>query len=456
MAADDDTGSGHVEIDEPVWSVSRLNNEIAVTLESAAERFPTYVVGEVSDATAKGYGTFFTLRDVDSEETIQCIVWSSYRDRIDESITESEEVIVRANVDFYADGGRTQLNVKNYWPVGDSDRSQELEALRAELNEEGLFDSDRKQPLPPFPSNIGVITSLTGSAREDFRESTWGRAPGVTLTFFGATVQGTNAATSIVGAVQQADRDPDIDTIVVTRGGGADDTLWCFNEEPVVRAIADCATPTVVAVGHEDDETLAEDVADQAAMTPTDAGIVATPDMSTIRERVDTIERRLQTGYETVVSEQLDALSRRIENAVIGLEREVETRQARLQRAADLEQRIDTAYTTLTGSRLSEIDDRIETALQDIEHTAETEAVTVRAARGRIGGLETRIDRAYETYVDQETETLERRIEEAYRDIETDTDVREAKQEAQQLRIIILVLVGLLLLGVALWAVGVL
>jgi len=456
MAVDDDTGSGHVEIDEPAWSVSRLNDEIAATLESAAERFPTYVVGEVSDATAKGYGTFFTLRDVDGEETIQCIVWSSYRDRIDESITEGEEVIVRANVDFYAEGGRTQLNVKNYWPVGDSDRSQELEALRAELNEEGLFDADRKQSLPPFPSNIGVVTSLTGSAREDFRESAWGRAPGVTLTFFGATVQGKNAAASIVGALQQADRDPDIDTIVVTRGGGADDTLWCFNEEPVVRAIADCVTPTVVAVGHEDDETLAEAVADKAAMTPTDAGIVATPEMSTIRERVETIERRLQIGYETVVSEQLDALNRRIENAVVGLERAAETRQARIQRAADLEQRIDTAYTTLTASRLDAVDDRIETALQEIEHAAETEAVTVRAARGRIGGLESRIDRAYETHITQETEALERRIESAYRDIETDTDVQEAKQEARQLRIVILVLVGLLLLGVALWAGGIL
>jgi len=191
-------------------------------------------------------------------------------------------------------------------------------------------------------------------------------------------------------------------------------------------------------------------------MTPTDAGIVATPEMSTIRERVDTIERRLQTGYETVVSEQLDALSRRIENAVIGLEREAETRQARLQRAADLEQRIDTAYTTLTGSRLDAVDTKIETALQEIEHTAETEAVTVRAARGRIGGLETRIDRAYETQVTQETEALERRIESAYRAIETDTDVREAKQEARQLWIVILVLVGLLLLGVALWAGGIL
>lgn len=175
------------------------------------------------------------------------------------------------------------------------------------------------------------------------------------------------------------------------------------------------------------------------------------------RERYPVLfEHRPEDGLVEFVSEQLDALNRRIENAVVGLERAAETRQARIQRAADLEQRIDTAYTTLTGSRLDAVDDRIETALQEIEHAAETEAVTVRAARGRIGGLESRIDRAYETHITQETEALERRIESAYRDIETDTDVQEAKQEARQLRIIILVLIGLLLLGVALWAGGLL
>ncbi|TKX52244.1 exodeoxyribonuclease VII large subunit, partial [Halorubrum sp. SP3] len=161
MAVDDEIGSGNAEANETAWSVARLNDEIAATLESAADRFPTYVVGEVSDATAKGYGTFFTLRDVDGDETIQCIIWSSYRDRIEGDITEGEEVIVRANVDFYTDGGRTQLNVKNYWPVGNSERSQQLEALRAELADEGLFADDRKQPVPSFPSNIGIVTSLT-------------------------------------------------------------------------------------------------------------------------------------------------------------------------------------------------------------------------------------------------------------------------------------------------------
>ena len=456
MAVDDDTGSEHADIDESAWSVARLNDEIAATLESASDRFPTYVVGEVSDATAKGYGTFFTLRDVDGDETIQCIVWSSYRDRIDEDITEGEEVIVRANVDFYTDGGRTQLNVKNYWPVGDSERSQELEALRAELAEEGLFSDDRKQSLPSFPSNIGIVTSLTGSAREDFRDAAWGRAPGVTLTFFGATVQGNNAVPSLVGAVRQADQDPDVDCIVATRGGGADDTLWCFNEEPVVRAIADCQTPTVVAIGHEDDETLAELVADKAAITPTEAGAVATPDMSAVRDQVTTLERRLQTGYEAIVTDRLDAFDRRIDNAVVSIERAVENRRAQIQRAADLEQRVDTVYSTVTSARLDELDSRIDSALQEVAHAAETEAVTANAARRRVAGLEARIDQAYKTHVQRETKTLERRIERGYQDIETSTDVQAAQQQAQKLQIVVLVLVALLLLGIALWAGGLL
>ncbi|ELZ50473.1 exodeoxyribonuclease VII large subunit [Halorubrum coriense DSM 10284] len=456
MAVDDETRSGDAERDESAWSVGRLNNEIEATLESASNRFPTYVVGEVSDATAKSYGTFFTLRDVNGEETIQCIVWSSYRNRIDERITEGEEVIVRANVDFYTDGGRTQLNVKNYWAVGDSDRTQELEALRAELDEEGLFDSDQKQPLPQFPSNIGIVTSLTGSAREDVREAAWGRAPGVTLTFFGATVQGKNAPPSLVGAIRQADQDPGIDIIVVTRGGGADDTLWSFNEEPVIRAIADCRTPTVVAVGHEDDETLAEGVADKSAITPTEAGIVATPAVSTVRDRVGEIERQLQAGYDAIVTGRLDAFDRRVDNAVVSIERAAENRRAQIQRAADLEQRVDTAYSTLVSARLDSLDSRIGTGIQKIEHAAETEAVTATAARGRVAGLEARIDQAYQTRVQRETEHLERRIERGYQDIETNTDVQAAQQQAQQLRIVVLVLIGLLVLGVALWASGLL
>ncbi|VTT86287.1 Exodeoxyribonuclease VII large subunit [Halorubrum sp. DM2] len=455
MAVDDDSGADQLDPDESAWSVSRLNDEIANTLEDAASRFPTYVVGEVSEVTAKPYGTFFKLNDVDGSETIQCIAWSSFRDQFADSITADEEVIVRADVDFYTDGGRTQLNVKDYWAVGDSERAQELEALRAALEAEGLFDADRKQALPEYPSNIGVVTSLTGSAREDFQEAAHTRARGVTITIFGATVQGANAAPSLVSAVRRANADPDIDLIVVTRGGGADDTLWCFNEEPVVRAIADCNTPTIVAVGHEDDSTLAEDVADRVAITPTDAGIAATPDMAGVRERVQTVEQRVGRAYQTVVADQLTTLERRLETAMTGLEQASETRRAKIQRAADLEQRIETAYTTLTATRLTEVDDQIDSGLQEIAHAAETEALTTQAARDRVAGLEARVDQAYTTNVRQETTALEQRIESAYQDIESEADVQKAKQEAQRLRIVILLLVVLLVIAAAAWALGI-
>lgn len=279
MAGTDDRPSetGSSERSEKAWTVTRLNAEIESVLKDASERFPTYVVGEVSEVNPYGFGTFFELRDLDEEAVISCVAWSSAIERFDHDLEDGTEAVVRASVDFYAERGNTQLSVIDYWPVGDSERSQALAALRSKLDAEGLFDDDRKRPLPEYPDHVGVVTSLSGSAREDFEQAVRERSPGVTITLCGASVQGDNAVRSLVGAIQTLDADPEVDVLVVTRGGGSDTDLWCFNEEPVVRTIADCTTPTVVAVGHEDDETLAEAVADRRAMTPTAAGVEATP-----------------------------------------------------------------------------------------------------------------------------------------------------------------------------------
>ena len=139
----------------------------------------------------------------------------------------------------------------------------------------------------------------------------------------------------------------------------------------------------------------------------------------------------------------------------MGLEQASETRHAKIQRAADLEQRIETAYTTLTTTRLTGVDERIDSGLQEIAHAAETEAITTQAARDRVAGLEARIDQAYTTDAQQETATLERRIEGAYQDIESEADVQKAKQEAQRLQIVILLLVALLVTAAAAWALGI-
>lgn len=382
--ADDAVVDDPPALADDAWSVTRLNDEIDAVLGDASDRFPTYVVGEVSDVNPYDFGTFFDLRDLDGEAVISCLIWSYQRDAAGHELDAGTRTIVRGSVDFYQDDGRTQLAVQEFWPVGDSARSQELDELRAQLASEGLFDDDWKRSLPPYPSAVGVVTSLSGSAREDFQETVRDRHPGLPITVRGATVQGENAVPSLVGGIRRLERDPDVDVIVVTRGGGADTDLWCFNAEPVVRAIADCATPTVVAVGHEDDETLAEAVADHRSMTPTDAGVAVAPELAVVRETARLHERRIDRAYERLVADRLDAVERRVDAGVTGIERRVRARSATRQRAADLEGRISLAHGSLVADRLDALDSRIDDAHRSIETNAKVDAGTAEARRLRL------------------------------------------------------------------------
>jgi len=437
-------------LETSAWSVADVNREIEAVLQDADVRFPTYVYGELSEVNPYGFGTFFDLRDLEEEAVISCIAWAQTVSSFDQPLEEGTAAIVRASVDFYPERGDTQLVVSDYWPTGDSGRRQELEALRSQLESEGLLDHRRKRPLPEYPGCIGVVTSLSGSAREDFVSAVRARSPGVTIKLCGATVQGENAVPSLVGGILQMERDPTVDVLVVTRGGGSDADLWCFNEEPVVRAIADCSTPVVVAVGHEDDETLSEAVADRRAMTPTDAGVATTPNLESIRRSVRQLERRVDSAYTAFVDEQVATHERRIEAARTAVEQRVATRNATCRRGAALEQRISQAYAVSVAQRLATFEQRLDAAITDLEHAAETDAVTARAARGRVGDLEARIHQAYDWRVELEVDAVETRIEAAYRDVEAQTRIEAGTAEAQRLRIVVAVLLGLLVLSVLL------
>lgn len=449
MAGVEDGTTGGSNIPESTWSVARLNEAIETVIHDADEQFPTYVIGEITEVNPYGFGTFFELRDIDEEAVISCLSWAYAVDGFDYELEEGAAAIVRASVDFYPERGDTQLVVSDYWPVGDSERAKELKTLRSKLSEEGLLDPERKQPLPPYPSRIGVVTSLSGSAREDFTTAVHARSPGVTVKLCGATVQGDNAVPSLVGAIQTLERDAAVDVLVVTRGGGSDADLWCFNEEPVIRTIADCTTPVVVAVGHEDDETLAEAVADHRAMTPTDAGVAVAPKMTAVREGVRALEQRVENAYSRFCVDRLGEYEQRIERANRALRQQAATRHAERQRVADLERRIAGAYDAFVDARLATFDHRIEAALRNVEHAVETEAVTARAARGRVGDLEARIDQAYRSRVEREVDSLEARIDNAYRDVEAEARIEAGTVEARRLRIIVFVLLVLLLLGLA-------
>ncbi len=443
--ADDDTPDADVPDD--AWTVASLNHEIERVLNDSHDRFPSHVVGEIAEVDHYDFGTFFSLRDLEADPVISCLAWSSAVSQFDHELEEGTKAVVEATVDFYPDRGDCQLLVFDYWPLGESSRQQELAAVRQQLATEGLFDDDRKQPIPEQPACVGLVTSPTGSAREDVWAAISDRSPRTTVKLHGATVQGNGAVESLITAIQSLDTDTAIETIIVTRGGGADADLWCFNAEPLVRCIAACDTPVVVAVGHEDDDTLVEEVADARAMTPTEAGVAATTPVDQVLETLGTLERRIDTAYETVTTDRLEQIEQQIDIAVERLQQQHQQHQSLRQRAADLEQRIETAYRTLVETRVDTLDAQIDNNLKDIELAAESEAASAHVARSRVVDLESRINVAYRTHVERELQAKERRITDAYRDLEAQAQVEARTAEARKLRIVVAILIAILLLG---------
>ncbi len=460
-------------VPDGTWTVGQLNTEIEQALADASDRFPTYVVGEVGEVDHYDFGTFFELRDTEEEPSIACLAWAGAVAGFDHDLAEGVEGVVEAEVDFYPDRGDCQLLVSEYWPLGESTRQQELDQLRAELAAEGLFAGERKKEIPAHPSCLGLVTSPAGSAREDVWATVSERSPRTDVRLCGASVQGERAVPSLVEAVESLDPDPAVETLILTRGGGADSDLRAFDAEPLVRAVAACSTPVVVAVGHEDDQTLVEAVADARAMTPTEAGVVATTPVEDVLGELAALERRVVRGYDSRVESRLAELTRRIDAAHESLTHRVQQRDAVRDRAHDLGRRVTLAYDGVVTDRLGELDARIErgyrvlarnrlgalerrldSALAERELTAESEATTARVVHGRLGDIEARIDGAFRARTTRELDTLERRIESAYRELETSTRTRKRETEARRLRVVVAVLAVLLV--VTLGVVGVL
>lgn len=450
MAKTNESGTADIagsEIPEGSWSVAELNAEIKETLSANNTRFPRYIVGEISGINAYDFGTFFSLRDLSEEAVIPCIAWAYAVDRFDHALDEGAAVVVQASVDFYEKDGRCQLVVSDYWPIGESNRIQELEELRAQLADEGLFEEERKQEVAKYPKRIGLVTSPSGSAREDIWTAINSRSPRTRVTLCGATVQGENAVQSLITAVQHLEADPTIETIIITRGGGADTDLWCFNAEPLIRCVASCRTPVIVAIGHEDDSTLLELVADQRAMTPTDAGVQATTKDSDLKESLRALEWRISTAYNSHIEKWLEQLDRRIQSAQDSIKNESEKRDSLRQRLDDIETRISLGYRTLVTTRLDRYEGRIESLFIEVQHNAKATATERKAARNRLGDLEARIDGGYSRHIDRELELLESRINTSYRDVEATAKVKAGTAEARQLKVVVAILVSLILIG---------
>lgn len=301
---------GHRE-DLPL-SISQLNWFIKQTLEHAVPR--VWVEGEVTDLTRPSSGhIYFSLKDERSQ--IRGVIWRSTAQRIPFDLANGQSVICCGGVEVYPPRGSYQLIVNQVLPQGMGSLQLAFQQLHTKLKNEGLFDDRIKKSLPRFPKRIGFITSPSGAALHDFVQAANSLWHDFQLLILPSRVQGETASRDIVAALRQAHRiRPKLDVLVVGRGGGSMEDLWCFNEEQVVRAIHASKIPVVSAIGHEIDVTLSDLVADARALTPTQAASVVLPNRNELSERLSQTEKRLQTLFHSKVrfhKQQLESYAER-------------------------------------------------------------------------------------------------------------------------------------------------
>ncbi len=271
---------------EPVtYSVADLNREARELLEAAYGDL--CVEGEVVDLTlAKSGHLYFRLADPGGGAQIDAVMWRGPAMRYRSRIAKGKAVRCRGRVTLYEASGRYQLVAESAEEAGAGMKARLLAELRARLDAEGLFAEERKRPLPRFPRCVGVVTSRSGAAIRDIVQVASRRFP-VRVLLAHAQVQGEGAAEEIARGVALLGARPDVDVIIVGRGGGSSDDLDAFNAEVAVRAIAACAVPVISAVGHETDVTLADLVADRRAATPSEAAELAVPEIAALLGRLD-------------------------------------------------------------------------------------------------------------------------------------------------------------------------
>lgn len=303
--------SAGVEIE----SVSALTLRIKALLESSVA--PCWVRGEISNLRAQASGHFyFSLKDADSQ--IGCVMFRGDAARGSAAaLRDGAEVAVFGEISVYPPRGNYQLVVRVALEAGLGRLQQEFERLKQRLAAEGLFDAARKKPIPAMPQTVGFVTSPTGAAVQDFIRIVKRRHWCGRLVVLPAKVQGEGAAASMIAALELAQRlaaseaGPRFDLLVLGRGGGSLEDLWAFNEEPLVRAVAACAIPTVSAVGHEIDFTLCDFAADRRAETPSAAAELITSSFLDGVERL----RQAMAGLDAIAEETRRARRDRVEIA---------------------------------------------------------------------------------------------------------------------------------------------
>ncbi len=274
---------------EAPTSVARLN----ATIRDFVARWNTvWVEGEITSWNVRAGNVFGRLKDTRSDAQISIRIWSSVRARIPADLGVGDHVVAAVKSDYFVKSGDFSFAVSAMKHVGLGDQLERLEKLRAQLRQEGLFDSVRKKPLPFLPHVIGLITGERSDAEKDVHRNAELRWPQVRFRTEYAAVQGDRCVPETLAALAKLDADPDVDVIIIARGGGDPQTLLGFSDERLVRAVAAASTPIVSAIGHENDHPLLDDVADLRASTPTDAAKRVVPDVGEQRAIVAQLRAR--------------------------------------------------------------------------------------------------------------------------------------------------------------------
>lgn len=267
------------------YTVSQFTERVRVLLEGSDDLRGVTVEGEVSNFTRAASGhCYFNLKD--SNATVRCVLWSSAAQRQAMLPANGDSVEVIGRITVYAQRGEYQIQVEKVRPVGEGDLFVAFERLKRKLEAEGLFDAERKRPLPLMPHTIGVVTSPTAAAFHDIQNVLRRRFPLAQIVLSPTQVQGIDAPPQIVQALERLNAYGQVDVILLIRGGGSMEDLWCFNDESVARAVAASRVPVVSGVGHEIDFTIVDFVADYRAPTPSAAAEVITPDIEALRQAV--------------------------------------------------------------------------------------------------------------------------------------------------------------------------
>lgn len=288
----------------PTFTVSQANRYIKSLFDSDLGMQSIFISGEISNFS-NHYKTghlYFSLKD--DSAAIKAVMFNRQASRLRFVPENGMKVIVNGRISVFERDGVYQIYVENMQPDGAGALAVAFEQLKKKLAAEGLFDENHKKPIPSFPQRVGVITSPTGAAVQDIFNVLGRRFPKAEVIFKSVSVQGQNAAAEMINALNEFGRKKCADVLIIGRGGGSAEDLWCFNDELLARAIYDCPIPVISAVGHETDFTICDFVSDLRAPTPSAAAELAVPDMSALMMNTASLTERLYNAVTTYLSSE--------------------------------------------------------------------------------------------------------------------------------------------------------